>query len=96
LAYWRVELRLRDEPTTPAHHHIFREVVIHTVAFCAAVAIGAIVLSRYYGIFQHDTDNASEASEAFLAAVAIVGAAGPLITALFFWLHAIMRRPGAR
>jgi hypothetical protein len=44
------------------------------------------VLSRHYGIFEHDTDSASEARDAFLTAVVITGGAGPAVSLVLFWI----------
>ena len=54
--------------------------------------IGAVVLSRYYGIFEHDTDSASEARNAYLTAVAITGCAGPAVSLLIMWLLGLIGR----
>ena len=62
------------------------ELAVHAAAFCVAAGIGAIILSRYHVIFEHDTDSASAAREAFLTAVVIIGSVGPGVTLLLFWL----------
>lgn len=74
------------EPGAPTRRSVLIELATHAVAFCVAAGIGAIVLSRCYAIFEHDTDSASAARDAFLTAVAITGGAGPAITLPLFWL----------
>jgi hypothetical protein len=56
--------------------------LLSTVAFCVAAGIGAIVLSHYYAIFEHDTDSASAARDTLLTAVVITGGVGPAVTLL--------------
>jgi hypothetical protein len=74
-----------------SERHI-RELIVHGIAFCLAAAIGAIILSRYYAIFEHDTDSAAGAREAYLMCAFIVGGVGPAITSLIFVLHRLVRR----
>jgi hypothetical protein len=57
----------------PSQRSIVVELVVHAVAFFVAAGIGAIVLSHYYAIFEHDTDGASAARDVFLTAVVITG-----------------------
>jgi hypothetical protein len=80
-------------PETSERRQVYRELIIHPVAFCIAAAIGAIVLSRYYGIFEHDTDTPSAARDAYLTAVVITGSAGPAVSLLLLWLVRLIRRP---
>jgi hypothetical protein len=74
------------EPGEPPRRSVLIELAVHAVAFCVAAGIGAIVLSRYYAIFEHDTDSASAARDACVTAVVIIGTAGPAVTLLIFWL----------
>jgi hypothetical protein len=81
------------EPGASGRRSVLIELSVHGLAFSVAAGIGAIVLSRYYAIFEHDTDTASAAREAFLTAVVITGSAGPAVTLLLFWMgHLIARR----
>ena len=73
-------------------HSVLIELAAHAMAFCVAAGIGAIVVSRYYAIFEHDTDSASAARDAFLTAVVITGGAGPAVTLLIFWLVRLIAR----
>ena len=81
-----------SEPAASERRQVYRELILHAVAFCIAAVIGAIVLSRYYAIFEHDTDSASAARDAFLTAVVITGGVGPAITLLFLWPSRLMGR----
>jgi hypothetical protein len=80
------------EPEASAQRQVVRELILHAVAFCVAAGIGAIVLSRYYGIFEHDTDSPSAARDAYLSAVAITGGVGPAIILLLLWLGRLIGR----
>jgi len=80
-------------PEASEHRAVLIELAVHAVAFCVAAAIGAMVLAPHYAIFEHDTDSASAAREAFLTAVAIAGGVGPLITVPLLWLVHRIRRP---
>jgi chromate transport protein ChrA len=80
------------EPAEPTRRSVLTELAVHGVAFGVAAGIGAIVLSRYYAIFEHDTDSASAARDAFLTAVVITGTAGPAVTLLLFWLRRFIVR----
>jgi len=75
-----------------ASRNVYRELIIHSAAFLVAAAIGAILIYPYYGIFEHDTDSASAAQEAFLAASLIAGGLGPAATLSLFWLVHVIRR----
>jgi chromate transport protein ChrA len=81
------------EPGEVSRRSVLIELAVHALAFGVAAAIAAIVLFRYYAIFEHDTDNASAAREAFITAVVIAGSAGPMVTLALFWLG---RRIGRR
>jgi hypothetical protein len=74
-----------------SEHHIIRELVIHGVAYCLAAGLGAIILGRYYGLFERYTGSPSEARDAFLTCIVITGAIGPAITLLLFWAHKMIR-----
>jgi hypothetical protein len=75
-----------------ASRNVYRELIIHGAAFLVAAALGAILIYPYYGIFEHDTDSASAAREAFLAASVIAGGLGPATTLSLFWLVQLLRR----
>jgi hypothetical protein len=74
-----------------SERHIVRELVVHGIAYFVAAGIGAIIFSHYYWFFERQTGSPSEARDAFLTCIAVVGAAGPAITLLFFWLHKMIR-----
>jgi hypothetical protein len=74
-----------------SEHHIIRELVIHGVAYCVAAGLGAIVLARYYWLFERYTGSPSEARDAFLTCSVIAGAIGPAITLLLVWAHKMIR-----
>jgi hypothetical protein len=74
-----------------SEHHIIRELIVHGIAYCGAAGVGAIILSRYYWLFERYTGSPSEARDAFLTCIVIAGAIGPAITALLFWLHRMIR-----
>ena len=76
----------------PSQRSVVVELVVHAVAFCVAAGIGAILLSRYYAIFEHDTDSPSAARDAFLTAVVITGGTGPAVALLIFWLGRLIIR----
>jgi len=78
-----------------SERHIIRELAVHGAAFCVAAAIGAVILRRYYAIFEHDTDSPGAAREAFLMCVVIAGGVGPAISLLLFAVARSMRRPGS-
>jgi hypothetical protein len=80
------------EPAEASRRSVLIELAAHAVAFCVAAGIAAIVLCRYYAIFEHDTDTASAARDAFLTAVFIAGSAGPAVTLLLFWLGRLVAR----
>lgn len=77
---------------TSDHHAHVRELVIHGVAFCIAAGVGAIILYRYYWFFEAHTQDASEARNAFLTSVAVIGGVGPALTGLFFWFRGMTRK----
>jgi hypothetical protein len=60
------------------------ELITHGIAFCAGVAIAAIVFLPYYPEFEERTASASEAFGAFLTFCVIFAGLGPLATLLFF------------
>lgn len=76
-----------------SERQIIRELIVHGIAFCVAAAIGAAVLYRYYAIFEHDTDSASDAREAYLMCIVIAGGIGPAVMLMVYWLLKIAGRP---
>jgi hypothetical protein len=74
-----------------SEHHIIRELVIHGVAYCVAAGLGAIILARYYWLFERYTGSPSGARDAFLTCTVIAGAIGPAITLLLFSAHKMIR-----
>jgi hypothetical protein len=83
--------RFRTPPMKRHQNHHIRELVIHTVAFFLAAAVGAAILWHYYWFFEWNTDDPSGARDAYFASVAVVGGFGPAITTLFLWLRKIGR-----
>jgi len=77
-------------PTSEHHIHVW-ELVAHGVAFCIAAGIGATVLYHYYWFLEAHTEDASEARNAFLTSIVVIGGIGPALTGLFFWLRGILR-----
>jgi hypothetical protein len=73
-------------------HHIIRELLIHGAAFLVAAAIGAVVLWRFYWLFEQNTEDPAVARQAFLASVFLVGGIGPAITMLFLWVRGLLQR----
>ena len=84
----------RDDPATEliSERHIVRELILHGIAFCVAAAIGAVILARFYAIFEHDTNSAGEAREAYLMCVVIAGGVGPATKLTGYWLLRAIRR----
>jgi hypothetical protein len=84
---------LPDQVRQPASdHHVFRESLIHSVAFLLAAAVGAVILWRFYWFFEWNTDDPTTAREAFLASIVVIGGVGPAISLLFLWLWRVIQR----
>ena len=64
----------------------------HAVAFCAAAAIGGILIYPSYPRFQAQTDTAGEAFGAFLTCCVIAGGIGPLVALGLFGLFRLCAR----
>jgi hypothetical protein len=75
---------MKTKKATGDHHR--RELAVHGLAFCVAAVIGAIVLHRFYGILERETDSARDALQVYLAWVFIAGGFGPAVTLTLFWL----------
>jgi hypothetical protein len=74
-----------------SERHIVRELVVHGIAYCVAAGVGAIISYRYYWFFERETGSPSEARDAFLTCIAVVGSVGPATTLLCFWLRKMIR-----
>jgi hypothetical protein len=64
----------------------------HTIAFCAAAAIGAILLYPSYPEFQSRTATSSEAFGVFLTCIVIAGGFGSMVTLSLFGLYGLVAR----
>ncbi len=82
----------RDERPLSGEHVYWWHIMAHAIAFCAAAAIGGILLYPSYPEFQSRTETSSEAFSAFLTCIVIAGGIGPLVTLCFFGLHELVAR----
>ncbi|MGA8755792.1 MAG: hypothetical protein WB611_05595, partial [Stellaceae bacterium] len=79
--------------SSPSGEHIdWWRVLAHVVAFCAAAAIGGLLVYPSYPRFQADTDTAGEAFGAFLTCCVIAGGIGPLIVLSLIGTHRLAVR----
>jgi hypothetical protein len=67
-------------------------VLIHTIAFVVAAAIGAVLVRPLYPLFEMQTDNATDAMWAYALCCFIAGGAGVLVTACIFELPRLIAR----
>lgn len=64
----------------------------HAVAFCAAAAIGGILVYPSYPRFQAQTETAGEAFGAFLTCCVIAGGFGPALVLIVLCLRQLVAR----
>jgi hypothetical protein len=77
----------RDDRSLPGEAVYWWHMLAHGIAFCAAAAVGAILLYPSYPEFKARTDTASEAFGAYLTCIVIAGGIGPLVTLCLFGLY---------
>lgn len=81
-----------DDRSLSGDHVYWWHMLAHAIAFCAAAAIGAILLYPSYPEFQSRTETSSEAFSAFLTCIVIAGGIGPLVMLCFFGLYGLVAR----
>jgi predicted PurR-regulated permease PerM len=83
---------VRDDRSLAGQEVYWWHMLAHAIAFCAAAAIGAILLYPLYPRFEAQTDTASEAFGAYLTCIVIAGGMGPLVTLILFGLYGLGAR----
>ena len=82
----------RDDRSLSGEEVYWWHMLAHAIAFCAAAAIGAILLYPLYPRFEAQTDTASEAFGAYLTCIVIACGIGPLVTLCLFGLYGLGTR----
>jgi hypothetical protein len=82
----------RDDRSLSGEQVYWWHLLAHAIAFCAAAAIGGVLLYPSYPRFEAQTDTASEAFGAFLTCCVIAGGIGPLVTLSLFGLYGLGAR----
>jgi hypothetical protein len=81
-----------DDRVTALDHVNLRHVLIHTVAFFVAAAIGAVLVRPLYPLFEMQTDSAADAIWAYVLCCFIAGGGGVLVTACILELPRLIAR----
>jgi hypothetical protein len=79
---------------SPSDERVHRwHILAHAIAFCAAAAVGAILLLYpLYPRFEARTATAGEAFGAYLTCIVIAGGVAPMIPLSFFGLYGLVAR----
>jgi predicted PurR-regulated permease PerM len=82
----------RDDRSLAYQEVYWWHMLTHAIAFCAAAAIGAILLYPLYPRFEAQNDTASDAFGAYLTCIVIAGGMGPLVTLILSGLYGLGAR----